>query len=224
MTVGERPIGFRWIKDSSNNNDNNNLIDDSSTKNDANIGDLYDLCDPTASYKNKNNNINNENNESEVRSYRSQRSSIADKNHLGNSSINSSVQDSNKTTNSNNNLYDEWRQIVQYFFYDDPDSSYQPLPPHSLEQSPCNPVIIVKGEGMYLCKLHPHVESTHLETIEHHCKYKDPELHKAEILRLLNIKNNSNDDNFDAILSKTAVKNNILYSQMIVNHHNLRIM
>jgi MCM AAA-lid domain len=185
ITVGERPIGFRWVKDSNNNNSNGTTIYDSSTKNDANIGDLNDLYDPTTLHKNQNKSINNEKSESEVRSHRSQRSSITDKNHLDNSSINSRVQDSNKTTNRNNNVNDEWRQIVQDFFYDDPYSSYQPLPPHSLEQSPCNPVIIVKGEGMYFCKLHPDVESTHLQTIEHHCKYKDPELHKAEILRLL---------------------------------------
>jgi hypothetical protein len=34
------------------------------------------------------------------------------------------------------------------------------------------------------------VENANLETIEHHhCRYKDPELHKAEILRLLNEEN-----------------------------------
>jgi hypothetical protein len=44
---------------------------------------------------------------------------------------------------------------------------------------------------MYLCKLHLDVKSAYLETIEHHCKYKDPEIHKVEILRLLKEKEKS---------------------------------
>jgi replicative DNA helicase Mcm len=103
ITVGERPIGFRWVKDSNSNN----MIYDSSDKNDADIGDLNDLCDPTTSHKKQNNSINNEKSESKIRSQRSQRSPIADKNHLDNSSINSSVRDSNKTTDSNSQSNDE---------------------------------------------------------------------------------------------------------------------
>lgn len=121
-------------------------------------------------------------------------------------------------------------------FFDDLDSQYQPLPSHSFEESPCHPIIgeaqskinykndddLVVSPILYLCKLHPKVKSVHLSTIEHHCKYNDPELHKAEILRLLNIvkKDDENDGgNFDITLSKTAVNNNILYSQMIVNRN-----
>jgi hypothetical protein len=32
--------------------------------------------------------------------------------------------------------------------------------------------------------LHPDIENIYLETIEHHCKYSNPEAHKLEILRL----------------------------------------
>lgn len=34
----------------------------------------------------------------------------------------------------------------------------------------------------YYYKIYPVVESIHLESIEHHCKYKDPGIHKSEIL------------------------------------------
>jgi hypothetical protein len=37
----------------------------------------------------------------------------------------------------------------------------------------------------YYCKLHPDIQNAYLETIEHHCKYKKPDRHKAEILRLM---------------------------------------
>ena len=70
------------------------------------------------------------------------------------------------------------------FFHDAPDLSWQPLPAHTLEQSPCHPIIVKKGKFHY-CKVHPkEVRSIYLETIEQHCKYKDPDLHKEEILRL----------------------------------------
>jgi hypothetical protein len=72
------------------------------------------------------------------------------------------------------------------FFYDDPSMPYTPLPEHDLDQSPCNPIIAIKHEYFY-CRLHPEIKNVHLESIEHHIKYKDPELHKSELLELLNI-------------------------------------
>jgi hypothetical protein len=33
--------------------------------------------------------------------------------------------------------------------------------------------------------MHPNVENIYLESIEHHCKYKEPDRHKSEILNLL---------------------------------------
>jgi hypothetical protein len=59
------------------------------------------------------------------------------------------------------------------------------LPEHSLEQSPCYPIIGSKTEGnyiMYYCRIHPKVRNTNLESIEHHCRLSDLEQHKAEIL------------------------------------------
>ena len=67
-------------------------------------------------------------------------------------------------------------------------SSNQPLPlsDHSLEQSPCYPIIGSKSSGNYIiyyCKLHRKVENTNLESIEHHCRLADPDYHKAEIMK-----------------------------------------
>ena len=75
-------------------------------------------------------------------------------------------------------------------FYSDPDSSWQPLPEHSLEESPCYPIVTegelkAMGQTIYLCKLHPEILNIDLGAVEHHCRYVEPEKHKAEILRLL---------------------------------------
>jgi hypothetical protein len=81
---------------------------------------------------------------------------------------------------------------IEDFFYDDPsitpENPWKPLPKHSLEQSPCYPIIGIHNKYrvlFYYCKLHPDVENISLETIEHHCKYFNAEFHKSEILRLL---------------------------------------
>jgi len=79
---------------------------------------------------------------------------------------------------------------IQGFFYDEPNLPWKPLPIHSLQQSPCYPVIGTRNyrlcnNGWYYCKLHPYVESIHLESIEHHCKYIEPDKHKARILEFL---------------------------------------
>jgi hypothetical protein len=78
---------------------------------------------------------------------------------------------------------------TEEFFNTGMDRSWRPLPFHNLEQSPCYPIIDKRqynnenGSGIfYYCKLHPDIENMNLESIEHHCKYKDPELHKSEIL------------------------------------------
>lgn len=84
---------------------------------------------------------------------------------------------------------------IDEIFKDDPDKPYSALRSHSLEQSPCYPIIGVKPAGrhiiMYYCEIcHPEfandpaVANINLSSIEHHCKYKDPDRHKAEILRL----------------------------------------
>src|SRR6266487_1776299 len=43
---------------------------------------------------------------------------------------------------------------LEEFFHDEPDLPWQPLPAHTLEQSPCHPIIVKKGK-FYHCKLHP---------------------------------------------------------------------
>jgi hypothetical protein len=82
--------------------------------------------------------------------------------------------------------------LVEEFFIDKPNqASWRPLSSQTLEQSPCYPIIDKRqynndsGSGIfYYCKLHPDIENISLESIEHHCKYRDPELHKSEILKL----------------------------------------
>jgi hypothetical protein len=79
---------------------------------------------------------------------------------------------------------------VEEFFIDKSNHGWRPLSSHTLEQSPCYPIIDKRQYNnengnsgtFYYCKLHPEIENMNLESIEHHCKYRDPELHKSEIL------------------------------------------
>ena len=83
---------------------------------------------------------------------------------------------------------------VDEFFKDDPDTQYSTRN-HSLEQSPCYPIIGAKSAGrniLYYCEIcQPEfandsvVASIHLSSIEHHIKFKDPDRHRAEILARL---------------------------------------
>ena len=69
--------------------------------------------------------------------------------------------------------WDSQSQLANQFFYDAPTMPYIPLPDHDLDQSPCYP-IIAKKQGYFYCRLHPDIKYVHLESIEHHIKYKDP--------------------------------------------------
>jgi hypothetical protein len=75
------------------------------------------------------------------------------------------------------------------FFKDDPDKPYSALRTHSLEQSPCYPLIGVKPAGerhvLYYCDMHQEFQNINLSSVEHHCLYKEPEYHKAEVLARL---------------------------------------
>jgi hypothetical protein len=76
---------------------------------------------------------------------------------------------------------------IEEFFYDNLDVPWGPLPEHDLNASPCYPIIGTRNNykvSFYYCKLHSEIENVYLETIEHHCKYKQPDSHKLEILRL----------------------------------------
>jgi hypothetical protein len=81
------------------------------------------------------------------------------------------------------------QQQIKEFFDVDPGLPWRPLPEHSLEESPCYH-IIEKSEikttrqPYYYCKLHPNIWNIDIRGIEHHFKYKDPDLHKSEALRL----------------------------------------
>jgi len=71
---------------------------------------------------------------------------------------------------------------IEDFFHDDLNLPYRPLPEHALEDSSCYPVIEKNG-NFYFCKLHTDLQNICLESTEHHCKYKEPESHKSEILK-----------------------------------------
>ena len=77
-------------------------------------------------------------------------------------------------------------EAITQFFYDEPYLPYHPPPPHELQDSPCKLIIRLDNHSLfYNCTLHPDIRSYHLESIEHHIKYKNPEMHKSEILKLL---------------------------------------
>jgi hypothetical protein len=83
---------------------------------------------------------------------------------------------------------------VKEFFHDDPNLPCESLPEHSLEASPCYPIIDKKKIGtmnqtIYLCKIHPDVWSIDIEYVENHCKYQDPDKHEAAIVESLSINN-----------------------------------
>ena len=48
---------------------------------------------------------------------------------------------------------------VERFFHDVADLPYQPLPEHTVEQSPCYHIIGRNNNGLYFCRLHPEVKS-----------------------------------------------------------------
>ena len=97
------------------------------------------------------------------------------------------------------------KKKVEDFFYDNLSLPYKPLPPHSLEQSPCYPITGINHKrGTYYCKLHrKESENIHLESVEHHCKYKDPDVHKKEIIYKLSLIQKDN-------VTETEDKNKII--------------
>jgi hypothetical protein len=52
---------------------------------------------------------------------------------------------------------------------------YARSPEHTLEQS-LSYQIITKKHDYFYCRLHPDIKNVHLESIEHHIKYKDPDM------------------------------------------------
>lgn len=83
-------------------------------------------------------------------------------------------------------------EAVSQFFYDEPFLPYRPPPPHELKDSTCRSIIRFDNHSsLYNCMLHPDVQSYLLESIEHHIKYKNLEMHKSTILNLLDAQNRS---------------------------------
>jgi hypothetical protein len=81
---------------------------------------------------------------------------------------------------------------IEDFFFNDcsitPQNPWKPLPKHSLEQSPCFPIIGMHNKyrvPFYYCKLHPNIENVYLQSIEHHCKFSEAQVHKSALLQLL---------------------------------------
>jgi hypothetical protein len=72
---------------------------------------------------------------------------------------------------------------IDKFFFDGTNSRYRSPAEHTLEESPCKSIIRIDSHSFYYCTLHPDILSIHLESIEHHCKFKDGEMHHSEILK-----------------------------------------
>jgi hypothetical protein len=85
---------------------------------------------------------------------------------------------------------DQFKYVEEFFL----DKRDKPSPRHSLEESPCYP-IIGKGimesmeEQFYYCILHldPLVWSPDLRYIEHHCKHREADNYRTQILKLLSV-------------------------------------
>jgi hypothetical protein len=92
------------------------------------------------------------------------------------------------STKMNNLVYSPLLSIEEFF----DDSNKEPLPQHNLDQSPCRPIIETDklktmGKTFYRCKIHPDVWNIDLLGIEQHCRYQEPDKHKARLLELLSI-------------------------------------
>jgi hypothetical protein len=99
------------------------------------------------------------------------------------SSIQKDVESLQHADSSNRHIIEQ----IEDFFHDDPEAGYQPLPEHSLEDSPCHDIIDKRGT-FYSCKLHPKIRNINLDTMEHHCRYHEPEFYKQEILSRVSAK------------------------------------
>jgi hypothetical protein len=89
---------------------------------------------------------------------------------------------------------------IEGFFSDAPNQEWKPLPEHEIYQSPCYPIIGVRTNTWtndetgikntvhwYYCKVHPKIDNIYLHSIEHHCKYSEPEKHKSKVLEYLQL-------------------------------------
>jgi hypothetical protein len=98
---------------------------------------------------------------------------------------NNSIERSNDTvssTNSGSNYRYTVEDIVKFFASDNGQEG-----DHSFEESICRPLIGQRRDKpfFYYCKEDTNVEFFHLKSIEDHIRLKDPERHKAKLLKLL---------------------------------------
>jgi hypothetical protein len=198
--ISQRPVALLWIEKQEESNTRINHLSDSA-----------DLADPDVYDKNKKLLLEKDKeNENEPVGERSDRS---DSRYI---SINDSTTTNITTTQSISLLSSTYKPIISINEFLDPSIDYQRLPPHTVEQSPCYTIIIVKdnGEESYRCKLHcsQGYESTDLDSIEYHCKTQAPDKHKAEILRILKEKEKEKEEIATSAITKN---NNVLYSQII---------
>ena len=171
--VRQKPVVLEWINSDGNDgggvqNNNNHATDDNISSNSIQTSsyDVYDAYDAKKSPDNQCESPGSLDKNSECRPVATSYTSYAS--------------DSKKK--------------VEDFFHDNPSLVYKPLPPHSLEQSPCYPIIGVNPKRRtYYCKVHrKESENIHLESVEHHCKYKEPDVHKKEILHRLSLMQKDN--------------------------------
>jgi DNA replicative helicase MCM subunit Mcm2 (Cdc46/Mcm family) len=169
VQTSQKPIVFQWI-DTARDTDNNNLPSD--------LSDASDVSDTGLQGPDKNN--------SKEKDQENKNGSVE------------SISDVSDTSDRKQKYWQSETAIsysdVEEFFKTD-DRQILSLPDHSLEQSPCYPIIDSKSKGSHIwyhCKLHPKVKNVNLSSIEHHCKYSDHNQHKAAILRLLKSQNSIN--------------------------------
>jgi len=180
--VKDKPVVLKWIKDAGTLDSTllkmgEDVKEDSSSN--RGVSDVSDAYDTKISPDNQHKSASSLNKNSE--------------------SIPVATSHTSYTSDSNN------KKKVEAFFYDNPSLPYNPLPPHSLEESPCYHIIGMNHKRrMYYCKLHPkESESIHLESVEHHCKYKEADVHKKEIIQKLSLIQKDN-------VTETEDKNKII--------------
>ena len=80
-------------------------------------------------------------------------------------------------------LLDNKRERIEKFFASENGKEEE----HTLEESICRPLIGIRDYKPFFkyCKICPKVENINLKSIESHIRLKEPELHKAKLLKLL---------------------------------------
>ena len=122
-------------------------------------------------------------------------------------------------------LFDDRLKEIEDFFYDEPYMEWHPWKPgHTYSMSPCAPIINVDRKPLciwYSCDLHKHVIHVYIQTIEHHCKFMEPELHKEEIIKRLDKFRHNTSKSIDKQM-KSLSQYNERYSQIMEAKRNYK--